>query len=43
VVAALEALEDAGDASLIGRLAPLEEHPDPAVRAAAREAIEYLE
>jgi hypothetical protein len=43
LVAAIAALEDAGDASLIVRLRPLEEHPAPEVRAAARSAIDYLD
>ena len=43
VIAALEALEYSGDHSLLPRVAPLANHPNPAVREAAKAAIESLE
>jgi len=43
VIAALAAIEFMGDASLLPRIEPFANHPDPAVREAAREAIEGLQ
>jgi hypothetical protein len=43
VIAALDALEFAGDASIVPALAPLLQHRDPEVRARTVEAIEFLE
>ncbi len=42
VIAALEALEFAGDHSLIARIEPLANHPNPAVREAANSTLESL-
>jgi len=42
LIAALEALEFAGDPSLLPRIEPLAQHPDPAVREAASDAIDSL-
>lgn len=43
VLAALEALESVGDASVIPRLEPLLEHPEPEVREQALITIEWVE
>jgi HEAT repeat protein len=40
---AIEALESAGDESLIPELEPFLEHDDEGVRDGARETIKYLE
>lgn len=42
LIVALEALEFTGDRSLLSRIEPLANHPDPAVREAANDAIESL-
>ena len=43
VIAALAAIEFSGDASLLPRIEPFANHPDPSVREAANEAIEGLQ
>ena len=43
VLEAIDALEFAGDESIIPNLEPFLDHPDPEVREAAEEAIEFLE
>jgi hypothetical protein len=43
VLSALESLEMLGDASILPELEPALEHPDPAVRARAQEAAEFIE
>ena len=43
VIAALDALEFAGDETLVPDLEPLLEHPDERVREAAAEAIDFLQ
>ena len=42
VVTAIEALEFVGDRSLLPRIEPLAGHANPAVREAAKEAIDSL-
>ncbi len=42
VLAALDAVSDSGDSSLIEYVRPLERHADPKVRQAAIETIDYL-
>jgi hypothetical protein len=43
LVAALQALETAGDASMLTQIEPFAAHPDPSVREAATETIENLQ
>jgi hypothetical protein len=43
LIAALKALESAGDESMLGQIEPFAAHPDPGVREAASETIETLQ
>lgn len=43
ILAALDALEFAGDESVAGEIGFLRDHPDPAVREAAENAIDFLQ